>query len=179
MNLKKTTNIVALAVLYVLPVLLIGGCNKYKIAYPNPINEEWSLLAPQQAMGVVGESQPLIPDVGQPIGFKALAKQSHYAIVGNAREVKHVYQGRARLDDVISFYRSQLVRYGWQMGNDEHEERGFVLNRNKGPERLRILMYAQGDRVTVVIMIGPIYNIPSGTATPKGPLPNQNLGSNS
>ncbi|HAI12604.1 MAG TPA: hypothetical protein DCM28_12930 [Phycisphaerales bacterium] len=164
--------------LYLLPACLLMGCNGKKVAYPNPINEEWKLLEPQQAHGLVGKTQPLIPDVGQPIAFKALVKQSQSSITGNAREVKHVYQGRAKFEDVIEFYRRRLDMNGWKMGSDEHQDNGFVLNRTKGPERLRILMYPQGDRVTVVIMIGPIYNVPSGAASPNGPMPNLNLGSN-
>lgn len=170
--------VVALLALYLLPAALLCGCGNNKIAYPNPVNEEWKLLTPQEARGVVAKNDPLIPDVGQPIGFKALVKQSQSAILGNAREVKHVYQGRAKLEDVIEFYRRQLDLNDWKMGSDEHQNDGFVLNRTKGPERLRILMYSQGDRTSVVIMIGPIYNVPSGTSTPTGPMPNQSLGSN-
>lgn len=178
MNPRKITTVVVFSALYLLPAFLMMGCHGKKIAYPNPINSEWKLLDPQKAHGVVGQTTPLIPDVGQPIGFKALVKQSQSSIVGNAREVKHVYQGRAKLGDVIAFYRRQLELNGWKMGNDEHQDDAFVLNRTKGPERLRILMYAEGDRVSVVIMIGPIYNVPSGTSNPNGPQPNLNLGSN-
>lgn len=178
MNPRKITIIVSLAILYCMPVILLSGCKKNEIAYPNVINDEWKLLEPQQAYGVVARPEPLIPDVGQPVSFKPLARQSYSSIVGNAREVKHVYQGRAKINDVIDFYRRQLAANGWKMGSDEHEDDGFVLNRTKGAERLRVLLYAQGDRVTVVIMIGPIYNVPSGTSAPNGPLPNLNLGSN-
>lgn len=178
MNLRKITPVVAVLALYLVPAMMLSGCGNSRIAYPNPVNSEWKLLDPQEANGLVGRNDPLIPDVGQPIGFKALVKQSQSSIVGNAREVKHVYQGRARFEDVIEFYRRQLDLHGWKMGSDEHQDDGFVLNRTKGPERLRILMYAEGDRVTAVIMIGPIYNVPSSAASPNGPQPNLNLGSN-
>ena len=151
---------------------------QYKIAYPNIINGVWKLLEPQEAHGVVAIPESLIPDVGQPVSFKPLARQSYSSIVGNAREVKHVYQGRAKINDVIDFYRRQLAANGWKMGNDVHEDDGFVLNRTKGAERLRILIYGQGDRITIVIMIGPIYNVPSGASNSNGPMPNLNLGSN-
>ncbi|MFG0248617.1 MAG: hypothetical protein ACF8OB_07000 [Phycisphaeraceae bacterium JB051] len=180
MNQRKITVHVCLMALYLLPALLLTGCNdNKKVAYPNVISSEWKLLDPQEARGLVAKPDPLIPDVGQPVGFKALVKQSQSAILGNAREVKHVYQGRAKFEDVITFYRRQLELHGWKMGTDEHEADGFALNRNKGPERLRIYMYSEGDRVTAVIMIGPILNVPSSAQAPNGPVPNMNLGSNS
>jgi hypothetical protein len=178
MNPKNILKIVLLLAVYCLPVIALAGCKKNEIVYPNMLNEEWKLLPPQEARGVVGRSDPLIPDVGQPIGFEPLVKQSQSSILGNAREVKHVYQGRAALQDVIDFYRHQLDLNGWKMGNDEHQDDGFALNRTKGPERLRILMYGQGDRITVVIMIGPIYNVPASSAAPDSAQPNPNLGSN-
>ncbi len=154
-------------------VILAGGlfgCQGHKTAYPFPFSDEWRYLYPQPAPGVVGLARPLIPDVGQPIGFKALVKQSHATVDGSARKVKHVYQGRARLQDVIDFYRRNLTRFNWKTVSQEHQANGFVVNNTKGVERLRLLFYTDGDRVTVVIMIGPIHYPPAPAANSPKPI---------
>ncbi len=129
---------------------LLAGCSGSV-----PFSEDWQYLSSNGgAPGVVSRPDSPIADVPVPIGFSPLVEQSRAEVQGNVRVVKHVYQGRAKVQDVVDLYRRSLPLSGWTFTNEGNESDEYVLYYTKGPEALRVATRKKGLVVTITVNIG-------------------------
>ncbi|MCC7146886.1 MAG: hypothetical protein IT443_10615 [Phycisphaeraceae bacterium] len=138
-------------VVIVLAVLLACGCNKETKVFHVSDDGQW--LPPRSGPGLVADEKPAIPDVPTPIGFSMVAAKSHAVAVGQARNIRYVFQGQAELGETMAFFRENVVRFGWSGRVEKIEGRKAALWFGKGQERLTIEMVANVGIVTVTIWV--------------------------
>ncbi len=113
-----------LSLLLLLTLLGVGCENGADLPRP-PFSGDGEYLPAAAGPGVVADPDSLIPDVPTPIGFKVLPSRSSNAVMqGNARQVRHVYQGRAEPAEVVLMYRHHLPRHHWQFVSREEDDDG-------------------------------------------------------
>lgn len=118
-------------------LLAAAGCNSIKtpaVAF----SDDGQYLPQDVGDGLVRSPNPLIPDVPMPVGFKAVASQSHWQFDGNVRVVQHVYQGHAEPGDAAEFYQRTLPSNKWSLIDIQAIGGSTVLRYAKGPEKLQI-----------------------------------------
>lgn len=128
----KTFAGIALVVL-----LTAAGCNN------SPTTVDTSSGAPRQVPAsteLVAMSQPYVPDLPVPVGFKIDEKKSRdYALAG-ARFVDHVYKGSGPKLAVKRFYEKQMGFNRWVLSTAMFVRGEVMLDFEKENERCRIII---------------------------------------
>ena len=121
-----------------LSATLVGlGCSNVKTPVV-AFSDDGEYLQKDVGEGLVVAPNPLIPDVPMPVGFKAVASQSHWRYDGRVRVVHHVYQGHAKQGDAVDFYQRTLPANHWTLVNMQGVGEATVLRYVKGPEQLAV-----------------------------------------
>lgn len=121
------------------------------------VTHDGQYLDHQVGPGLVADPKSEIEDVPRPIGFTGVPSVSRINSVGvSARDLVYVYQGRAQISEVITFYSQQLWRFGWKRGVDTTEQGANVLTFSKGAELLKIFVSRNRGVATVSVEITPI-----------------------
>lgn len=160
-----------------LAALVLSGCSGYA-----PFSEDGQYLQGTAGPGVVSRDRSPIPDVPMPIGFVPVVDKCRSDVVAGARHIHHFYQGRAKGQDVVDFYRRSLKLYDWQLGREGTDADTYTMRFSKGPEAMSIAVRQQLFRTTIEIIVMPREQMPSmpgASGTPaKSPSssPNVNLG---
>ena len=98
-----------------------------------------------------------ISDVPIPTGLKPLPQQSYSFENAGVRVAVLKYQGRANIEQVISFYKEQMPMYNWNLINIiEYGQR--LLNFERENETCIITVQAAGfwnEDILVTISLGP------------------------
>ena len=137
--------------------LVLAGCDTAgppRLLY----TDDGQYLPPQQGAGLVPQLEPAIPDVPLPVGFKLLRDRGHVQITDGGRSVHHVYQGRGKQAEAVSYFRQNLRRHGWERTRPpyEDEEDGSIsLAYSNGRERLDIHLRERVQRLTVDVRLEP------------------------
>ena len=149
----------------VLSTALAGGCSGSL-----PYSKDWQYLkGPGNLPGVVGVMDSPIRDVSVPIGFVPILDESDAQLLpGNIRAIKHVYQGRATVNDIVDFYRRSLPIESWKFVNEGTRSDEYFLHYAKRNEKLFITARKRGVVLTLTINIGPAQPIRGAS----GPIPN-------
>ncbi|MFC1674753.1 hypothetical protein ACFL1K_02540 [Candidatus Omnitrophota bacterium] len=102
------------------------------------------------------ESQILVkfPDIPVPAGFK-LVPQDSYSFEGAGVRVGMLkYRGRADANQVVNFFKDQMVMYDWRFLNTvEYGQR--ILNFDREDETCVINIIPRGRSVDIVFALGP------------------------
>ena len=94
-------------------------------------------------------------DIPVPAGFKLLAQNSYAFENAGVRVGMLRYKGKAPIDQVASFYRTQMVMYNWNLLNSiEYGQRMFNFEREN--ESCIITLTPKGGSVLVSVSLGPI-----------------------
>jgi len=147
------TRFALIALALMLPLASVG-CSHIKtpaIAF----NDDGDYLPQDVGEGLVASPTPLIPDVPMPVGFKAVASQSHWRYDGRVRVVHHVYQGHAEPGDAAEFYQRSLPAHNWSLIDMQAVGESTVLRYAKGPENLTITTTDGWAVSTIKIEVGP------------------------
>jgi len=140
MKLVKLFSFISLGCL--LTIILIG-CSTFS---DNPKSVNSGVLEPQAILK--------FSDVPVPVGLKALPQASYSFESSGVRVGVLKYQGKANADQVISFYKEQMVMYNWNLVNIvEYGQR--LINFERESETCIITIEPKGNIVTLTISLGP------------------------
>ena len=93
-------------------------------------------------------------DIPVPSGFKSLPGQSYSFESSGIRVGVLKFQGKADVDQIVSFYKEQMVMYNWNLLNVvEYGER--LLNFDRENETCVITLLTRGKTVIITISLGP------------------------
>ncbi len=142
-----------------LPVawVLVGpGCTPLQpFAGPPITSTDGRPLLRSTGAGLVVDDRSPLPDVPVPLRFVLVPSRSSAtpsAGSGLARDVTHVYQGRADYDLLSNFFTDQLARHGWRpdpAGPGSGPIRAYL----KGPEQLHLSLSEVRGVATVAVRI--------------------------
>lgn len=125
-------------------------------AGPLPVaafSDDGAYLPHQLAEGLVVDEASPIPDLPKPLRFVVVPSRSSASTDGRARTVTHVYQGRADVDDLTTFYRDQLANAGWRF--ESGGDTGPIFAATKNTEWARVALSRAGGVSTVTVLIRP------------------------
>lgn len=116
-------------------------------------SDDGAYLPHQLAEGLVIDEASPLPDVPKPLRFVVVPSRSTASTDGRARTVSHIYQGRANVNDLTTFYRDQLANHGWkfQPGGDT----GPIFSATKNNEWVQVALSRAGGVSTVTVLIRP------------------------
>ena len=109
----------------------------------NPQIVDASSGAPKQILpmsDLVARSQPPIPDLPVPIGFKIDENKSRDYSFSGARFVDHVYKGDANKLRVKRFYERQMPINRWAITTSMFVRGDIMLDFEKETERCRVII---------------------------------------
>ncbi len=125
-------------------IIALTGCAMDMQSEKGTINT--ALLEPQANLKV--------SDAPVPAGFKLIPQESYSFEAAGVRVSLLKYQGRANIDQVVSFYREQMAMYNWNLLNVvEYGQR--LLNFDRESETCIVSLTPKGNSVMITISIGP------------------------
>ncbi len=130
-------------------LLTATGCSYVKTPVV-AFSDDGQYLQKDVGKGLVADPNPLIPDVPMPVGFKAVASQSHWRFDGRVRVVHHVYQGHAKQGDAVEFYQRTLPDFQWTMVDIQSVGDATALRFVKGPEQMSVATSQGWSGVTTI-----------------------------
>ena len=93
-------------------------------------------------------------DIPVPSGFKSLPAQSYSFENSGVRVGVLRFQGKADPDQIVNFYKEQMVMYNWNLLNVvEYGDR--LLNFDRENETCVITLLTRGKTVIITISLGP------------------------
>lgn len=93
-------------------------------------------------------------DLPAPAGFKLLAEESYTFESSGIRVGLLKYQGKANIEQVVSFYKDQMPMYNWNLANAvEYGQR--LLNFERENESCIVTLLPNGRRTGITIALGP------------------------
>ncbi len=137
-------------------ILVLAGCAMDMQSEKATINT--ALLEPQANLKV--------SDAPVPAGFKLIPQESYSFEAAGVRVSLLKYQGKANIDQVVSFYREQMAMYNWNLLNVvEYGQR--LLNFDRETETCIVSLTPKGSSVIITISIGPkAQQVKSGASKP-------------
>ena len=81
---------------------------------------------------------PYVRDVPTPRGFVLKHRESEHQASETRRTIRHVYEGRADLNAVKSFYIRSMTASGWEFIDDSLRNAAHILKYGKGEETCEI-----------------------------------------
>ena len=137
----------------------VGGCvpAARPFAGPPAVSADGRpLLRSASAGGVlVADDRSPLPDVPVPLRFVLVPSRSAAspsAGPGRARDVTHVYQGRAGYDRLSWFFAERLAAHGWRP-DPSGPASGPIRAYRKGPEQLHLSLSEARGVATVSVRI--------------------------
>ena len=141
---KRGILVIAFIALMSFGVIALYGCAGG--SQKNSMPKEEALLEPQVRLK--------FSDIPIPMGFRFLAGESYSFESAGVRVGVLKYQGKANIEQVVSFYKDQMLLYNWNMLNAiEYGER--LLNFEREQETCIINLSPKGNHITVTISLGP------------------------
>lgn len=93
-------------------------------------------------------------DVPVPVGFKLIPQDSYFFEASNVRVGLLKYQGKGNIEQVVSFFKEQMVMYNWDLLNVvEYGQR--LLNFDRESETCIISLLPKGNNIDITVAIGP------------------------
>ena len=93
-------------------------------------------------------------DLPVPAGFKLIKDKSFVFQTEQTRVALLKYSGRAKLEDLVEFYREQMLLYNWQLLNVVEYGRS-VLNFERAEQSCIVTMEATGMKQIITISVAP------------------------
>ncbi len=93
-------------------------------------------------------------DVPVPVGFKLIPQDSYSFEASDVRVGLLKYQGKGNIEQVVSFFKEQMVMYNWDLLNVvEYGQR--LLNFDRESETCIISLLPKGNNIDITVAIGP------------------------
>ena len=132
-------------IILILPILLLSG----SCATTKQVEGTAVITQEQVQAELLGENVPIYP------GFKLVSEKSFVYESGNIKVGRLVFKGRAKIKDIVSYYKSTLPEKGW-------EPVAITIYGNKAqfsfttPEQFLQINVEKGfSSTTLIIQIGP------------------------
>lgn len=93
-------------------------------------------------------------DVPAPVGFKLLQEQSFIFQTDNTRVALLKYSGRAKLPDLVAFYKEQMLLYNWELLNVVEYDKS-ILNFTRASETCIVTVESKGMKRIITISLAP------------------------
>ena len=93
-------------------------------------------------------------DLAVPAGFKLIKDKSFVFQTEQTRVALLKYAGRAKLEDLVEFYREQMLLYNWQLLNVVEYGRS-VLNFERAEQSCIVTIEAKGMKKIITISVAP------------------------
>lgn len=93
-------------------------------------------------------------DLPVPVGFKLESNKSFIFQADNTRVALLKYTGRAKPQDLIEFYQTQMLQYNWNLLNVVEYDRS-ILSFERGKESCLVTIETKGAKKTVTISLAP------------------------
>jgi len=93
-------------------------------------------------------------DVPVPVGFKLLKDRSFVFQTESTRVALLKYAGRAKLPDLVDFFREQMSLYNWELLNIVEYEKS-VLNFARSRQTCIVTIESKGMKKIVTISVAP------------------------
>lgn len=143
-SLQATSYQLRATIFFILSIFLLAGCETF--------------LKKDKARGVSVALEPQsivkFSDIPVPTGFRFLSEESYSFESGGVRVGVLKYQGKANIEQVMSFYKDQMPMYNWNLLNIiEYGQR--LMNFDRESETCIIDLEPKGKTVTVTISLGP------------------------
>lgn len=105
-------------------------------------------------------------DIPAPAGFRLLPAESYSFESAGVRVGFLKYQGKAAIEQLVSFYKEQMAMYNWNLLNIiEYGER--MLNFDRENETCIINLLPKGKTVNITVSLGPkSQNLPKKAKEP-------------
>jgi len=125
--------------------IFLSGCSTFS-DNPKSENPAGDILEPQAILK--------FNDIPVPVGLKSLPQASYSFESSGVRVGVLKYRGKANADQIISFYKEQMVMYNWNLVNIvEYGQR--LMNFERENETCIITMETKGNNVILTISLGP------------------------
>jgi len=156
-----------------LVISVVAGCGEVRIMQQS---EDGHWLQPRAAAGLVADPRSPIPDVPMPVGFVPVPSKCRAGATSTARNVVHVYEGRATMRDAVTFYRSQPPQHDWQFLGEQAMGSEVMMWYERGPERLSVQLSRSGGTVRATVGIADGWASFPGAVPGAGTVPGSTLG---
>ncbi len=93
-------------------------------------------------------------DLPVPAGFKLIKDKSFVFQTEQTRVALLKYSGRAKLEDLVEFYREQMLLYNWQLLNVVEYGRS-VLNFERAEQSCIVTIETKGMKKIITISVAP------------------------
>lgn len=93
-------------------------------------------------------------DVPVPVGFKLIKDKSFVFQTEMTRVALLKYAGRAKLPDLVNFYREQMLFYNWELLNVVEYDRS-VLNFERAGQNCIVTIEGKGAKKILTISVAP------------------------
>ena len=93
-------------------------------------------------------------DVPAPVGFKLIHDRSLVFQTENTRVALLKYAGRAKLPDLVDFYKEQMALYNWELLNIVEYEKS-VLNFARSRQTCIVTIEGKGMKKIITISVAP------------------------
>lgn len=93
-------------------------------------------------------------DLPIPVGFKLLFQDSYSFESGGVRVAMLKYQGKANPDQLVNFYKEQMLMFNWNLVNII-EYGQHLMNFERENETCTINLSSKGNSVILAISLGP------------------------
>ena len=128
----------------IFPLLLIGGCATTQQA------EETTVITQEQVRAeILGDSVPVYP------GFKIVSSKSFIYESGNIKVGRLVFTGKAKIKDIVSYYKNTLPEKGWEPVAITIYGNSAELTFTTPTQFLQITAKKGFSETTLIIQIGP------------------------
>ena len=122
---------------------ILTGCSTVS---DNKISTNAGSLSPQSVLKFT--------DVPVPVGLKILPEKSYSFESSGVRVGVLKFQGKADVDQIVNFYKEQMVMYNWNLLNVvEYGDR--LLNFDRENETCVITLLTKGRTVIITVSLGP------------------------
>lgn len=121
----------------------------------------------QQAAPVLLEPQALVKfaDIPVPVGFKDVPQDSYSFENSGVRVAVLRYQGKRGVDQVLNFYKEQMLMYNWNLLN-VIEYGDSVMNFDRDTESCIVTISPKGNSTLITISLGPKSQVYKKTREP-------------
>ncbi|WP_456342682.1 hypothetical protein [Thermovibrio sp.] len=128
----------------ILPFLLISSCATTQQA------EETTVITQEQVRAeILGDSVPVYP------GFKIVSSKSFIYESGNIKVGRLVFTGKAKIKDIVSYYKNTLPEKGWEPVAITIYGNSAELTFTTPTQFLQITAKKGFSETTLIIQIGP------------------------
>ncbi len=137
---------------FLIPILLfsLAGCATTRVRSSSEFEQGETYATTTLALN----PKLRFADLAVPAGFKLIKDKSFVFQTEQTRVALLKYSGRAKLEDLVEFYREQMLLYNWQLLNVVEYGRS-VLNFERAEQSCIVTIEAKGMKKIITLSVAP------------------------